>query len=113
MVCVDICLEKKKGRFWGEAGAGYLPNGSNKVKVWRWESGLLVDCCSWVAILGSACVEICRGWAHWEIGVRCVGIEGGKLMASEPIWEKNGLPSKINIVQIVSAKPHSARGASH
>ena len=72
-----------------------------------------MDCCSWVAILGSVCVEICRGRAHWEIGVRCVGSKGRKFMAREPIWEKNGLPSKINIVQIVSAKSHSARGASH
>ena len=94
--------KKKKGRFWGEAGAGYLPSGSNKVKVWRLQSELQVDCCSWVAILGSVCVGICRGWAHWEIGVRCVGSEGRKLMARQPIWEKNGLPSKINIMQIVS-----------
>ena len=31
---VDVCLEKKR-RFWGEAGAGYLPSGSNEGKVWR------------------------------------------------------------------------------
>ena len=66
-----------------------------------------------MAVLVSVCVGICRGWAHWEIGVRCVGSEGRKLMAREPILEKNGLPSKINIVQIVSAKFHTARGASH
>ena len=41
MGCIDICLEKKKGRFWGEADDGYLPSGSNKVKVWRCWSGLL------------------------------------------------------------------------
>ena len=53
---------KKKGRFWSEAGADYLPIGSNKVKVGRWWSGfLLLDCCGWVVILGSACVEICWG----------------------------------------------------
>ena len=45
MGCVDVALEKKKGRFWGEAGAGYLSSGGNKVKVWRWWSRLLVDCC--------------------------------------------------------------------
>ena len=67
---------KKKGRFWSEAGAGYLPSGSNKVKVWRRWSRLLVDCCGWELILGSACVEICRGWAQWESGVRCVGSWG-------------------------------------
>ena len=57
--CVDVCLEKKKGRFWGEAGAGYLPSGSIEVKVWRrWNRFLLVDCSGWVVILGSVCVEI-------------------------------------------------------
>ena len=66
MGCVDICLEKKKGRFWGEAVAGYL---------WRQCSGLLVDCCGWVLILGSVCVEICRGCAHWESGTRCMGVQ--------------------------------------
>ena len=33
MGCDDVCLEKKKGRFWGEAGANYLTSGSNEVKV--------------------------------------------------------------------------------
>ena len=67
MGCVDVCLEKKKGRFWGEACADYLPTGSNKVKVWRlWRGFLLLDCCGWVVILGRACVEICWGGAHWE-----------------------------------------------
>ena len=73
MGCDHVCLEKKKGRFWIEAGAGNLPSGSNKVKMQRRWSGLLVDCCGWVLILGSACVEIYRDWAHWESGVRCVG----------------------------------------
>ena len=68
MSCVDLCLEKKKGRFWGEASANYLPRESNEVKVWRWWSGfLLLDCCGWVVILGNGCVEICWGWAHWEM----------------------------------------------
>ena len=31
--CADVCLKKKKGRFWCEVGAGYLPKGSNEVKV--------------------------------------------------------------------------------
>ena len=26
---------KKEGRFWGGAGAGYLPNRINEVKVWE------------------------------------------------------------------------------
>ena len=27
----------KEGRFWDEAGAGYMPSGSNEVRVWeRW-----------------------------------------------------------------------------
>ena len=65
--CVDVCLEKKKGRFWGQASAGYLPNGSKKGKVWRQWSRLLLDCCSWVVILGSVYVEICWGWPHWEM----------------------------------------------
>ena len=57
MACV---VKKKKGRFWCEASAGYLPSGSNKVKVWRWWiKFLLVDCCGWVVILVSACMEIC------------------------------------------------------
>ena len=73
MGCVDVCLKKKKWRFWGEAGAGYLASGSNKVKLWRQWSRLLVDCCNWVLILGGACVQICRGWAYRESGVRCVG----------------------------------------
>ena len=33
MGCADACIEKKKGRFWGEIDGGYLPSGSNKVKV--------------------------------------------------------------------------------
>ena len=33
MGCDHVCLEKKKGRFWIEAGAGNLPSGSNKVKM--------------------------------------------------------------------------------
>ena len=79
---------------------------------WKWRRwcGLLVDCCSWVLTLGGACVEICRGWAHWESGVRCVSSEGGNLMAP---WEQNGLLPIVNIIQIVSAKSHSAREASH
>ena len=49
---VNVCLERKGGgRFWGEVGAGYLP-GSNK-------SGGRVDCCAYVVIVGSACVDIC------------------------------------------------------
>ena len=35
MGCVDVCLEKKKGKSWGETGAAYLSSGSSKVKVWR------------------------------------------------------------------------------
>ena len=69
--CVDVCLEKKK-RFWGEAGTGYLPNRSNELKVWRrWSGFLLSDCCGWVVVLGSACVEICWGWDHWETSQVC------------------------------------------
>ena len=52
-----ICLEKRK--FEGGAGAGYQPSESNNVKVWRQPSGfLLAECCGWVVILGSACVEM-------------------------------------------------------
>ena len=61
MGSADACIEKKKGRFWGEINGGYLPSGSNKVKVWRRWRGLLVDCCSWVLTLVGASVEICRG----------------------------------------------------
>ena len=51
---------KKEARFWGDAGAGYLLNRSNKVKVWgRYFGFLLVDCWGWMVILRSACVEIC------------------------------------------------------
>ena len=58
---------KKKRRFWDEAGADYLPSGSNEVKLWRRLSGfLLLDCCGWVVILGSAYLEICWSWVHWE-----------------------------------------------
>ena len=60
MGCVDACLKKKKGIVLGKAGAVYLPSESNKVEVWRWWSGLLVNCCVWVLIVGSVCVEICR-----------------------------------------------------
>ena len=31
---VDVCLEKK-GRFWGDAGAEYLPSWSSRGEVWR------------------------------------------------------------------------------
>ena len=44
MGCVDLCLKKKKWRFWGEAGAVYLASGSNTVKLWRQWCRLLVDC---------------------------------------------------------------------
>ena len=113
MGCVDACLKKKKGRFLGEAGAGYLPSGSNKVKVSRWWSGLLVNCCVWVLIVGSVCVEICRSWAHWESRVRCEGSCGRNLTAREPQWKQNGLPSMVDIMQMVLTKSHRARGASH
>ena len=61
-----------------------LGSGSSKVKVCRRWSGLLVDCFSWVLILGNAFAEICRGWAHWESRDRCVGREGRNLMVREP-----------------------------
>ena len=66
----------KTRRFSGEAGADYLPSGSNEVKVWRrWSGFLLLDCCGWVKILGSAWVEIFWGWTHWEteLGVKAAG----------------------------------------
>ena len=57
--------KKEEGRLWGEAGAGYLPNGSNEVKVWgQWSGFLLVDCCGQMVIVGSDCVEICWRWTH-------------------------------------------------
>lgn len=57
----------KKKRFWGEAGARYVPTGSNEMKVWgQWNGYLLVDCCLLAVILGSNCVEICWRLAHWE-----------------------------------------------
>ena len=60
----------------GEAGADYLPSGSNKVKVWRrWSGFLLLDCSGWVLILGSACVKICCGWAQWNLVCRQLGQE--------------------------------------
>ena len=92
MGSVDVCLEKK-GKFWGEPGAWYLPSGSNKVKVWKQWTGLLVDYWSWVLILGGACVEICRGWAHWESRGKCIGSCGRKMTVREPPWEQSGLPS--------------------
>ena len=56
-VVLMYAQKKKKGRFWGEADADYLSSGSNKMKVWRrWSRFLLLDCCGWVIILGSACV---------------------------------------------------------
>ena len=72
---VDVCLQKKKGRFWrGEAGAGYLPSCWWTAVVVVWCG--VVWCSTVVLILGSACEEIDRGWAHWESGVRCVGGQG-------------------------------------
>ena len=32
--CIDLCVEKREVRFWGEAGTGYLSSGSSEVKVW-------------------------------------------------------------------------------
>ena len=85
MDCVDVCLEIKKGSFWGEAGAGYLPSENNKVKVWEsWRGFLLVDCCGWVVIFGSVFVEICWGGDHWESGTRCVGSWGQNLTTRKP-----------------------------
>ena len=45
MGCVDACLEKKKGRFWGEAGADYLLSGSNEVNE-------NVETVEWVLVVG-------------------------------------------------------------
>ena len=42
--------------------------------LWLWCG--VVWCSTVVLILGSACEEIDRGWAHWESGVRCVGGQG-------------------------------------
>ena len=43
---VDVCLEKKKGRFWrGEAGAGYLPS--------CWWTAVVVVLCGVVLYCGS------------------------------------------------------------
>ena len=56
MGSVDVCLEKK-GEFWGEPGAWYLPSGSNKVKVWKqWRvvGGLLkLGVNSWWCLCGN------------------------------------------------------------
>ena len=66
-VVLMYALRKRRGDSGGEAGADYLPSGSNEVKVWRRLSRfLLLDSCGWVVILGSACMEISWGWAHWE-----------------------------------------------
>ena len=98
-ICVDVCLGSKKGRFLGEAVTAYLPSGSNKVKVWRgWSGFLLVGCCGWVVTLGSAGVEICWVWGHWESEIGCVGSWGMNLMAREPSWEQNGLLPMVNII---------------
>ena len=43
--CIDVCLEKKKGRFWGEAGADYLLSGSNEVNE-------NVETVEWVLVVG-------------------------------------------------------------
>ena len=45
---IDACLDNKKGRFWGEAGAAYLPSGSNKMKAWRQWSGSYL----WTVVVG-------------------------------------------------------------
>ena len=76
MGCVDVCLEKKKRIFWGEAGAGICLVGAT-----RWKCG---D----------------NGAGFWW-------------RVRELPLEQNGLPSMVNIMQIVSAKFHSTRGASH
>ena len=34
------------------------------------------------------------------------------MMAREPLWEQNGLPPMVNIMQIALAKSLSKRGAS-
>ena len=34
MGCINVCLETGEQKLWGEAGVGYWPSGSNKVKVW-------------------------------------------------------------------------------
>ena len=39
--------------------------------------------------------------------------KGGYLMAREPPWEQDGLLSMVNIMQIILAKSHNVRGASH
>ena len=59
--------KKREGRFWGEAGAVYLSSKCSEVKRLEQSSRfLLVDCCNWMVIVGSACVDICWKWEHWE-----------------------------------------------
>ena len=66
-----------------------------------------MDCCSLVLILGSACVEICRGWGHWESRVRCVGSEGRNLTARETPWEQNGLLPWLILCRLFQLNPNS------
>ena len=48
-------------------------------------------------------------WNHYW----CVGSQGRDMAAGEPPWEQNGLPTMVNIMQVVSAKSQSVRGTSH
>ena len=40
--------KKGRGRLWGEAGAGYLLRGSNKMKVWEKVEQVLVGGLLWL-----------------------------------------------------------------
>ena len=105
MGCIGVCQEKKKGRFWCEVDAGYLPSGNNEMEVWRqWSGFLLLNCCVWVVILG-------LGSLGNRVG--SLGSWGRNLTAREPPLEQNGLTPMVSIVQIVLAKCRSARAASH
>ena len=58
--------------------------------MWRWWSRfLLLDYCYWVVIIGSACVEICWGWTHWET-VGWIGSWGRNLTTRVPHRSRMG-----------------------
>ena len=59
--------------------------------------------------LGSALVETCWEWAHWENRGRYVDSQGRNTTPRETPCEKNWLPFIVNIMLISLAKSWSVR----
>ena len=56
---------------------------------------------------------VVSAWKSLGVGLTGRAEWDRNLAAREPLWEQKGLPSMFNMMQIASAKSHSARGSYH